>query len=152
MKNLPGQRFASLAVLVVLALGTATLAHEDVENRIVLKRMHLMADTKAAIDVLDAMMGGRVRFDSKSARQARKVLIRNTGAISARFRRQQTDPRSHARPDIWTDWPAFKARARTANNAAIRLNARSLEKLRMTLPKLVLACINCHNVYRFDPD
>ena len=146
----PGQpqRFAILATLAALMLATATLAHDGVTNRGVLKRMQDMNAARATLGVLSDMMGARAQFDKLRAKAARKRLIATTRAIPSRFRRPQSDPQSYARATIWTRWDDFRARARTAKRAASALDVDSLGDLRVTLPGLVMACLECHKVYR----
>lgn len=139
--------FLMLPVLMLLA-GAAALAHDGVVDKGVHKRMDAMAAAKAAIDRLGAMMGGQVRFDPGSARAARRTLIRATGAIPRLFRKPHSDPLSRARPEIWHQKTDFRARAEAAERAARRLNTRSLNRLRQTLPDVLSACLDCHRTYR----
>lgn len=142
------QRFAILATLAALILATATLAHDGVTNRGVLKRMQDMNAARAALGVLSDMMGARAQFDQGRAKAARKQLIATTRSIPSRFKRPQRDPQSYARAVIWTRWDDFRARARTARRAASSLDVDSLGDLRITLPRLVMACLECHKIYR----
>lgn len=143
-----GQRFAVFATLAALACATVALAHDNIKDRHVVKRIHAMVDARIALETLSQMMSGRMVFDRLRAREARRDLIVVTDGIPGLFRRQRTDPLSFARPDIWQNWPDFRARARTAEKAARALNTRSPERLQNTLPAVVSACLSCHQRYR----
>lgn len=140
------------AVIITVILTTAALAQSgqisQVANRGVQKRMATMNGANAALTTLSDMMGGRAIFDKTHAKAARRTLISATGRIPSVFRRQHTDALSHARPEIWTQWRDFKDRARSAQRAARGLDAASLARLRQTLPRLVSACLSCHQTYR----
>lgn len=150
LKRLAGGRgLRPLPLLVLLVLALPGPARElRVEDAGVSKRMALMNTAKFSLGALADMMAGRVMFDAGQATTARRVLVRATRAIPARFRRPHSDPLSHARPEIWAHWDDFKTRARAANRAARGLNTRSLNGLRKTLPDLMQRCLACHEVYR----
>lgn len=145
------QRSVFIITLITLILSTATLAQDRVTNRGVLKRTTTMASAGVAITTLSDMMGARTLFNEDRAKSARKDLIKATRAIPSVFRRPHTDPHSQARPEIWTLWDDFRARAKTARQAAWALDTDSLADLRKSLPKLVVACHNCHQYYRYLP-
>ncbi|MBK0325700.1 cytochrome c [Rhodobacteraceae bacterium F11138] len=146
------QRLTFGAVLIALILATAALAQtgqiSQVENRVVQKRMMAMNLANTALGTLTDMMGGRAFFDEARARGARRSLISATGDITPTFRKRRSDPLSHARPEIWRHWRDFKGRAKTAQQAARRLDTDSLSDLRRTLPSLISACLDCHRAYR----
>jgi cytochrome c556 len=154
MKDFPSlRRFPLFAVLSVLLVALAaptstTLAQNGVTNLGVLKRMTTMASARTAVETLANMMAGRIRFDRKLARSARRGLITATRAIPSEFRQPHTDPLSRARMDIWIHWDDFKTRAATAKRMAKDLNVDRLGALRSTLPDMINACLSCHRTYR----
>lgn len=148
-----------LALLLPLALAVAITAPAPVtardDNRIskhVTQRMALMTSQRAAMEVLTDMMAGRSRFDRDTARDARRQLIRATGTIKRRFKKEVLDRRSNARPLIWYAWEDFTTRAANAEQAAKALSTRSLPALRRSLPGLMQSCLNCHDTYRIPPN
>lgn len=142
-----------LALLAALAAGpSAPVTASDGFSKHVTRRMALMTAQKAAMDVLTAMMAGRAVFDQGKARAARRQLIKSTSSIRKHFRKHRMDPRSHARPRIWTSWDDFEARAKSAEIAARALSIRSLPALRRTLPGLMQSCLSCHETYRRTPN
>lgn len=143
-----GQRFAVFATLAALACATVALAHENIKDRHVVKRVHAMVDARVAVETLSQMMSGRQAFDKLRAREARRDLIVVLDAIPSLFRREHSDPLSFARPDLWRNWDDFRGRAKVAEGAARRLNTRNLDQLKATLPAVISACLSCHSRYR----
>lgn len=154
MKNhTPRRRFVLYAALLVVGLlttvmTTASLAQNGVANYGVLKRMATMGIAKTAVGALTDMVAGRVRFDRKVARAARKNLIRFTKEIPKVFKRPHNDRLSRAKTDIWFSWVDFEIRAETAKRAAKRIRTGRLISLQQTLPDMLSACLNCHQTYR----
>ncbi|MFK7752948.1 MAG: cytochrome c [Sedimentitalea sp.] len=139
-----------LITLVVLLLASTGVAHENVQDKYVVKRMHAMVAAKESLDVLTQMISGAVRFDARQASAARKQLISFTGDLKRLFRRNRMDPLSNARTSIWDSWDTFKTRSDLARNAANGLNTRNLDRLGNSLPDMIEACLACHRLYRKD--
>ncbi|MCF6232345.1 MAG: cytochrome c [Rhodobacteraceae bacterium] len=134
--------------LLVTVWTTASLAQNGVTNHGVFQRMAAMGIAKTAVGTLTDMVAGRVRFDRKVARAARKNLIRVTRHIPKVFKRPDGDRLSRAKTDIWLSWADFEIRAETAERAARRLRVGRLTSLQRTLPDMLNACLNCHQAYR----
>jgi len=142
-------RFILYAALLILGLlTTASLAQNGVTNRGVLERMTTMGIARTAVEKLADMMAGRVRFDRKVARAARRELIDALDQIPKVFRKPHSDRLSRASPNIWINWRDFETRAESAERAARRIRINRLGVLRKTLPDMLSACLNCHRTYR----
>lgn len=145
-------RLTVFVILTILTLTTATLAQNGQTSRVtnagVAERMATMNSANAALTVLSDMMGGKVIFSRKRADAAQEYLIKATEKIPSAFRKQHVDPLSNARPIIWSQWDDFKNRAKDARRKARALDTDSLPDLRKTLPRMILACLNCHQTYR----
>ena len=145
----PPRRFVLVAALIFLgALTTVGLAQNGVINRGVVQRMKTMGVARTSVETLADMMAGRVRFDRRTARVARRNLIEAIQTIPKVFRKPHRDRLSRASPDIWIRWDDFTTRADTAERAAKRLRVDRLGQLRKTLPDMFTACLNCHRAYR----
>lgn len=147
------RRFVLYAAMIVVGLLTTvtttdSLAQNGVANQGVLKRMTTMGVARTAIGTLADMMAGRVQFDRKIARAARKELIGATHQIPEVFKRPHSDRLSRASPNIWIRWNDFVTRAATAERTAKRLRVNRLGALRRTLPDMFNACLSCHQTYR----
>lgn len=142
--------YGALAVVgfLITVMTTASLAQNSVTNSGVLKRMVTMGIAKTAVGTLTDMVAGRVRFDRKVARAARRNLIRATRDIPKVFKRPYSDHLSRAKTDIWLSWADFETRAETAERAAKRIRIGQLKSLQRTLPDMLSACLNCHQTYR----
>jgi len=121
-------------------------------DKIVAKRISLMATQKAALETLSKMNSNRMLFSPEQAAATRKLLIKTTRAIPEYFRVARSSPNSHARDLVWSQWSDFKARAKQAQRAARQLDGRTPEALATSLPALVQSCLSCHAVYRDRPN
>ncbi|UWR57700.1 cytochrome c [Phaeobacter inhibens] len=140
-----------LLMAVFLLLAGRVEAESPPPNKYIAQRIALMSSQKKALQDLTAMTRDYIAFDRSSARAARRALIRSTRRIPRHFRRDVTDLSSHARGGIWTNWADFKRHADDAEKAAHALNIRSASGLRRSLPRLISACHNCHQIYRDTP-
>ncbi|WP_120499377.1 cytochrome c [Roseovarius sp. EL26] len=142
------------SIQILTMLGCMTLvvplafAHSDVENPMVYDRIHAMEDMEKDRVTLSDMVQGRRGFDALAAEQARARLIRNSNAIQSLFKSPQMDPKTTALPLIWDRWPEFKAKAKTMQRAAKRLDVSSQTAVQSGLRELQAACQACHQVYR----
>lgn len=150
--------FATAAILALtlaltLALAApAVTAQEQITNKGVKKRVAQMLSAQDAVTTLIDMMAGRMTFNANNARAARRVLTQTSGRISRFFKKPHQDPLSNARPEIWTYWDDFRARADTSEQAARQLNVNSLNGLRRTLPNVLHSCLSCHDRFRVKPN
>ncbi|WP_164660690.1 cytochrome c [Tropicibacter sp. Alg240-R139] len=148
------RRYTTLIVAIValLGVGSATIGDTIVmQHPRVIERVNLMRSSKLALEVLGAMASGREMFNRKRANAARRALMRNTGKIASKFRRNPYDPASRARQHIWTQWADFKAQSKTARAASKGLSTRNVVTLRQTLPPMINACLSCHQTFRKRP-
>ncbi|WIY26618.1 c-type cytochrome [Parasedimentitalea psychrophila] len=142
-------------VILVGSLGLtapALTAQAPITNKNVKKRIALMLSAQDAVAILGDMMAGRMVFNAAKARAARRVLVQTSSRISRRFRTPHQDPQSHARPEIWTYWDDFSARAEISEQAARQLSVSSLNGLRHSLPNLLHSCLSCHQRFRVEPN
>lgn len=151
-------RRRDLSLISALCLGLAAHSTDLKAGNAVISdthvhaRMILMRAQKDALLTLSDMMAGRRVFVPKTARAARRVLMENTRRIPKSFAKQRMETNSHARPEIWTHWQDFEARASAARQAARQISASSLQGLRRSLPTMVEACHSCHQSYRRVPN
>lgn len=140
--------FRLLPLTVLVPLAFAALAASEVADPHVQRRMEAMKGARAALETLGDMAQSRTPFDPARGRTARKSLVKTTRAIPRLFRRARPDPLTRARPEIWSRWSDFKARADAAERAAKGIEIGNLNALRRTLPNLLAACLDCHKAYR----
>lgn len=137
----------TLIVGLVLVAGVA-FAKEGVQDPTVKARMDLMQSNLKAVKVLGGMAGGDVAFDAKAAEEARQMLITDASNTGAAFKDPATDPVSAAKPEIWTNWDDFLAKAEALRVAAEGMDTASLEGVQAGMGPVGEACKACHSVYQ----
>lgn len=141
----------SIIVSLFLSLATVASVHADEQrdmHRRLEQRIDLMNLQKDTMDFLTDMATGRVAFNAKKIRTARRTLIATTKRIPQLFRKEITGLKSYAAPNIWYNRRDFEQRAENATTAAKAISPRSLEKFRPSLSRMVNTCITCHQNYR----
>jgi cytochrome c556 len=97
---------------------------------------------------LGDMAGAKAPFDAAAAQAAKDALVAEAAAIPGLFMTQASDPKSKAKPEIWTDWAGFEAKAKALGDAAAALDASSLEGVQAGMGAVGGACGDCHKAYR----
>jgi len=144
-------QISTFALLVVIVFATMLPAQMGATNAAVLRRMNTMQAANTALTTLGNMSNGRMSFDKGQASAARHNLIIAVRKIPRRFRRNRRDPASHAKPEIWFQWEHFMYNAGVEKRAALAIRVSSLSALQTTLPRMLVACMNCHRTFR-EPD
>ncbi len=111
-------------------------------------RQTLMGTVGMNTKVLGEMAGGKVAFDAAAAEAAKAALADAAGKIAATFEPQGTDAESKAKPDIWTNWEDFLAKADGLAKAAGALDATTLEGLQAGMAGVGGTCKDCHSKYQ----
>lgn len=136
------------AVFALALVATVAIAKEGVKDPIVKARQDLMATQGMNMKVLGGMAGGKVPFDAAAAEAAKAIIVATSAEIGAKFKPQATDPVTEAKPEIWTNWADFEAKAMALNAAATALDTSTLEGVQAGMEGLGGACGACHKVYR----
>ncbi|MDO8882618.1 cytochrome c, partial [Pseudotabrizicola sp.] len=118
----------SLIAGLVLVAGVA-VAKEGVQDPTVKARMDLMGTIGMNVKVLGDMATDKVAFDAAAALAAQEALVAASADIAAKFEPQATDPVAEAKPEIWTNWDDFVAKAGALNAAATSLDPASLDSV-----------------------
>lgn len=142
------KRLATTALLV--ALGTAALAHSGVKDKDVMARMEVMKAIGAQTKVIGTMAKGQAAFDAAAANAALRQIAAHSAQIPALFESQASDPKSEALPAIWEDWADFTALAEDSVTVAEGLagSITSEADLRPALGQVGATCKACHSKYR----
>lgn len=141
-------RISRTLALSLIVLGGAALAKEGVTNPVVKARQDTMAAISMNTKVLGDMAGGKTAFDAAAAAAAKTALAAAAAEIPARFQPQETDPVTEAKPEIWTNWADFVAKAEALATAAEALDAATLDGVKAGMAGVGGACKACHSVYR----
>jgi cytochrome c556 len=137
----------TLALSLILAAGVA-VAKDGVQDPTVAARMELMKTIGMNTKVLGDMAGDKAPFDAAAAAAAKDALVAASAEIGAKFETQATDPVAEAKPEIWSNWDDFLAKAGALNAAATALDASSVETVKAGMGAIGGACKDCHSTYR----
>lgn len=143
-------KFLSKTLIAGLAIAAATVALAEGEptDPNVQAWEALMKKNGAAVKVLGDMAGGKAAFDAAAAEAAKADLIADAAAIPDTFKATSTDPASEAKPEIWTNWDDFVAKAGALNAAATALDVSSVDTIKAGMGAIGGACKDCHTTYR----
>lgn len=142
MKNVTKALIAGL----VLVAGVAVAA--EATDPTVKARQELMDTIGMNTKILGDMAGGKSAFDAAAAEAAKAALIAAAADIPAKFEAQATDPKSTAKPEIWTDWDDFLGDAKKLGEAAAALDATSVEGVQAGMGTVGGMCKDCHSEFR----
>lgn len=143
-------KFATKSLVIGLMLvGGAALASEA-SDPTVKARQEVMETIGKNMKVLGDMAGDKVAFDAAAAEGAKAAIVAATAEIAAKFEPQATDPKSEAKPEIWTSWEDFAKKADAANAAAGAMDVASIDGVKAGMGALGGACKDCHSTYRAD--
>jgi len=143
-------KIISKTLITVIALAAASVAFAEGEaaDPQVKAREDLMKSIAGNTKVLADLDGGKVAFDADAASQAKEALVVDSGKIAEAFKDPATDPVSEAKPEIWTSWDAFVAKAGALNAAAMAIDVSSAETIGAGMGAIGGACRDCHTSYR----
>lgn len=128
--------------------GTVAYAEVEATDPDVIARQTLMKEMGGAAKALGDMAGGKTAFDAAAAEAAKATLISHAADVGAKFEKNPTDPGSEAKPEVWTNWEDFLAKAKGLGDAAAALDVASAESIGAGMPAVGGACKACHSNYR----
>jgi cytochrome c556 len=99
--------------------------------------------------VLGEMAGGKTAYDAAAAEAAKTALIAAATNIPVAFEKQGAgDPKSTAKPEIWTNWDDFLKDAEMLKTNATALDVSSVETIGAGMGAVGGVCKDCHTEYR----
>ncbi|MGI9389129.1 MAG: c-type cytochrome [Boseongicola sp.] len=135
-------------LLATILTATAVLAHSGVKDPQVKARMDGMAVLGAQTKILGQMAKGATPFDASKAQAAIQVMQTETKNITALFESRASDPKSEAKPEIWTKWNAFTEKTDGLSAALAKANVTTAESLSRSVRTIGAACSACHKQFR----
>ena len=135
------------AAFALALVATVAIAAEATDPT-VKARQELMGVIGMNTKVLGEMAGGKTAFDAAAAGAAKAALVAASADIGAKFELQATDPKSEAKPEIWTNWADYQAKATALNTAATALDATTVEGVQAGMAGVGGSCKACHSAYR----
>lgn len=141
-----------LGILAAGLSAAAALAHQGVQNPVVLERMNGMTAMSDDMEILVNMARGNAAFDAARVDDALARLAGHAGQITGLFEEYASDPASESRDEIWEDYADFSAKAEDLETEVRALlgTIDSREALRPAMQSLGAACAACHDLYRED--
>ncbi len=138
--------FAPLSLIIA----TTAFAHEDVKNPTVKARMMAMSNIAGQMKTLGGMAKGAVAFDLEQAKAALAEIEKTAKTVPALFKDNETDPKSEALPEIWSNYAHFTAKSDALTSAAANALASfaSQDDLVPSMQALGGSCKGCHSAYR----
>lgn len=133
---------------VLIGFSASAVAHAGVENKAVAARMESMKAIGGAMKTLGGMAKGAVDFDQTAAQAAVDTIAKQSGMVPALFEAQETDPMSEAKPEIWTNWNDFLAKANVLNTAAKGTAITDAASVGVAMGAIGGSCKGCHSEYR----
>ena len=142
-------KLATNALFLGLVLvGGIAFAETEAKDPDVKARQVLMGHNGAAMRVLGDMAGGKVAFDATAAAKAKTSLVTDAADIPAKWKNNAVDPASQSKPDIWTSWDDFIAKAGDFGKASAALDTSSLDGVKAGLGAIGGTCKACHTAYK----
>ena len=142
-------KFATKTLIVGLIMaGGIAFAQSKATDPDVKARQTLMDGNGGAMHTLGGMVKGEMAYDAAAAEAAKAVLVASAADIAAKFKTNATDPESHAKAEIWTNWDDFAAKAGDLGKAAAALDTTSLDSLKAGIGAVGGACGACHTLYK----
>ena len=143
-------KLAPFTGIVALLVAGAAFAHQGVKNPAVMARMNGMSAIAEDMKTIGNMAKGTIQFDAAKAQQALKDIASQASKTPSLFEANEDDPKSEARPEIWSNFDDFTAKAVELETLANQL-APSIEErddLRSVLRLMGENCKSCHGTYR----
>ena len=136
----------TLAAGLILIAGAAIASEAADPN--VKAREELMETLGKNMKVLGDIAGGKAAYDAAAAEAAKGAIVAAAGEIAAKFEPQATDPKSEAKPEIWSNWEDFLAKDKALSDAATAWDVSSPESIGAGMGAVGGACKACHTAYR----
>lgn len=133
----------------VLMAGAALAQGSPFEQRVA-----LMKANGAAMGAIGKYVKGEAEF-SPAVEEAAKRLQEHSKAIPSEFPEGSTHEKSRAKPEIWTNWPAFEKWAKDLQAASDALAdavaSKDKGKIGAALSAAGKTCGGCHDAFRSPP-
>ncbi|MGI3186596.1 c-type cytochrome [Nioella aestuarii] len=142
------------ATLGLIALATAALAHQNVQNPAVQARMDNMTAMARQMEVIGNMARGQAAFDAEAANAALGMISGQANQVIDLFEAPETDPQSEARAGIWDNFTNFSSLAQELELLTAELSGTIEDQSTLVhaLRRVGASCSGCHEDYRINRD
>lgn len=132
--------------LLTMITASAAFAHDGVKDKQVMARMEGMSNIAA--DMKQLAKVARTAFDPVTVAETGGSLSAHARDIERLFMPQATDPKSEARPKIWTNWDQFLEAAADLEKAALELSQSDETGFAQKFEEVGQTCKSCHKQFR----
>jgi len=139
-------------VLVVIGLTlvvTGTQAQDD--SAYVQHRQKVMQSIGGHMGAIGDIMKNKLPFASSIAVHAQALQMTST-VIEDAFKKEITEGKTDAKPDIWQDWDKFTKAAKTMGEESGKLadvaQSGDMDAIGAQVKELTKACGGCHKPFR----
>lgn len=138
-------KFLATGLVLVAGVALASEATDPVAKA----RQDLMDTIGMNTKILGEMAGGKTAYDAAAAEAAKAALSAAAAEIPVKFETAGPgDPKSIAKPEIWTNWDDFLKDANALKAAADAIDVSSVETIGAGMGAIGGACKDCHTEYR----
>lgn len=141
-------RLVTKALIGTLALAASAAIAADATDPTAKARQELMGVLGMNMKVLGDMAGGKSAFDAAAAETAKAALVAAAAEIPVRFETAASDPKSKAKPEIWTAFDDFTKNADELSKAAAALDVASVDTTKAGIGAVGAVCKDCHTAFR----
>lgn len=142
------KKILQITTASLICLASVAAAKDGVSNDAVKARMATMDTIRTSTRTLGSMVQGKAAFDAGKAEAAATAMAAAAATIAPLFEEHATDPKSEAKPEIWSNWADFTSKANALQTGAENLDASSLETLQAGFGGAAGTCRACHSKYR----
>jgi cytochrome c556 len=142
-------KFVKAVVIGAVLIAGAAFAKGERTDPNAKARSDLMRIVGQNTGILGDMAGGKTAYDAAAAEAAKTALVEAAANIETAFMEEGgADPASEAKPEIWTNWEGFLARAKAMGDAAGAMDVSSAETIGAGMGALGGTCKDCHTDFR----
>jgi cytochrome c556 len=140
-----------LPLFVICLALPLTEAQAQSDEAFVQYRQKIMASQSASMGAINDILKNKLPYDGHIAAHARDIAA-SSALVGDAFKKQITEGKTDAKPEIWQEWDKFLAAAETLANESNKLAAVAqsgdMEAIGAQAKKVGGVCGDCHKPYR----
>ena len=139
-----------ISLMVIIFSSTLLLAHTDIKNEDVMKRMNLMKLMAENSKIIGEMLKKKIPFDLEQAKNSLIEISNLSKSTPLVFEKMAMDPKSESKMIIWEEFYNFRDLSnRLADDTfSVAKNLSDVEDLKPALMRTASGCKECHTRYR----
>lgn len=145
----PSLRYLVLAAICLPFLATGVSAQDD--QAFLTYRQKVMQSIGGNMGAISAIMKNQLPYQNNIAAHARGIQIASM-LIESAFKKQITEGRTDAKPDIWQDWNKFVAAAHKlrdeSRQLAVVAQSGDMAAIGAQVKAVGKSCGGCHKPFR----